>query len=220
MRVHPCSTQTSLSLHENAYLVVVGCAENPDGVVACGATDGRFYYCENRSGHLECSSIDTYQPEGQHFDATCTDRNSRVFTVTAETLESYREFCRMCRLIISRSLWDCLGLAEVARSLGRRFAEQITGGSSETLLSREHLRNVHTSTASGCRPLQMPKYLWELVHDAVQALPVCDRKYERTCFGATRDTTAAYVEVIKTLAETLGSVGVRYTVSGHSSLVR
>lgn len=222
IRVHPCSTQTYLSLHENGYLVVMGYAENPDGVVACGATDSRFYYCENRSGHLECSSIDTYPPGGGDLDATCTNSQSRVFTVTAETLESYPEFFRMCRLCTVRRLGvrELLGLTELARSLGRSFAEEITGGSSETLLSREHLRNVHTSVANGCRPLQMPKYIWELVDDAVKALPVGDRKYERACFRPTRDTTAAYVEVIKTLAETPGSVGVRATVSGHSSLVR
>lgn len=222
MWVHRFSMQTRLSLNTIAFLVVVGYINSPDGVVVCGSTDACFYYCENRFGRLKCSSVDTCSRGEPALDTMCTNFLSRVFTVTPEVLDSYHEFFRLCRLADFRAVGvrELLGLAELARSLGLRFARESTGDSSGPLLSREHLRNVHKRLGIERDPLQMPNFMFELVCRAGATLPLCDRAYERTRFGATQETTAAYEEKIKSLAETTGNVGVRATESAESCLIK
>ena len=223
MRLHTCSTQTRASLDENAFLVVVGYVTSPDGVVVGGYTDGRFYYCENRFGHLHCSSSVDTSPRGERaLDRTCTNFHSRVFTVTPGVLDSYPEFFRLCRLAENKAVGvrEVLGLAEVAQSLGLGFAEEISGGSREKLLSLKHLQSVHHRIGSGHDALQMPKFLVELVCRAGATLSLCDRSYERTRFGATRETTAAYVGEIQNLAGYTGNVGLRSTESARSCLIK
>lgn len=223
MRLHTWSTQTRESLDENPFLVVVGYVTSPDGVVVCGSTDGRFYYCENSFGCLHCSSsVDTCPGGERALDRTCTNFYSRVFTVTPGVLHSYPELFRLCRLAGFRAVGvrELLGLSEVAQSLGLHFAEEITGGSREDLLSLKHLRSVHHRLSSDREALQMPKFMFELVCRAGATLSLRDRAYERTRFGSTREATAAYVGNIQTLAGSTGNVGVRATESTRSCLIK
>lgn len=58
MRVEIFSMQTELSLYGNTSFVVVGYIMNPIGVMVCGSTDGRFYYCENHDEKVQHSFHD------------------------------------------------------------------------------------------------------------------------------------------------------------------
>lgn len=222
--VHTFSSDRVLSLKRNDNLVVVGHNFGPvvEGVLVYGLTDGCFYYCENRCGELQCSSVDTC-PEGQVcLDVPSTNYSSMEFTVAPGVLDSYSEFFRMCHLLHCRNprIVELLGLAEVARSLGLRFAAELTGGTAEELLSRTYLRSVVNRLGSGRGPLRMPDDIWDLIREAAKALPFCDRAYERVCFGATQKSTAAYVEVVTRKAETTGNVSARTTGSTHSCLIK
>lgn len=223
MRLHTYSAHTTLSLDGNSRVVVVGYADySPYGVVVRGSTDGRFYYCENRTGSMQCTSADTCPAGEQGIYATSTSKGSQVFTVAPGVLHSYPVFSRMCQLLINNNpgVVELLGLAEVARSLALHFAEKVAGGSGEKLLSQKHLRKVHHSVDRGSDLLQMPVNITDMAREAGNALPLFDRKYERTRFGETQKTTADLVEEIRSLAESTGNVGVRATVSQESCLIK
>lgn len=222
VRVHTYSSETVLVLKENARLVVVGFVFTSRMLIVHGSMDDRFYYCENRFGKLNCSPVDAC-PEGeQGIDVTSTSNGSRVFTVAPVTLDSYHHFCRICGLVRSTGtgVVKILGVAEVARSLGLRFIGEMTKGEIGGLLSKRHLQNVHNRLGSCRDSLQMPKDTNTLVSEAAAALPLYDREYERTRFSATHETTAAYVEAIRSLAGSTGNVGVSVTESDESMLVK
>ena len=127
-------SQPASCLEASGTLVVVGYVFSSGrftrGLIAYSPGDNRFWYCENRSGELECSAVDVCPNKDAALDVKATNNGSRVFCVNPATLSSYAEFDRIFALVENRDadVLQLLGLAKVAEDLGATFAKQITGG--------------------------------------------------------------------------------------------
>lgn len=221
MRVHLCGT-TVLSLARNAHVVVVGFSPSGKGLVVYGEADGHYYYCENRFGCLELSSVDV---SPNSINVTATNTGSKVFMVAPKVLEDYSHFVRLIDVLgyTGEGVVGVLGVMKVAKDMAETFAEEITG-EGVTLLSSQHLRRVHTRLDGGIPRPQMPTdvQLRSLVQEASERLPLCDRNFdELSLFGTMQETTSGYVEVVERFASRSGNVGVQeYDRTDESLLIK
>lgn len=213
LRIPP--PDASLSLTENAHVVVVGFTFDhlkPVGLLAVGEADGLGYCCENHSGQLKLSAVDTN-----------ISVSPRAFIVAPRVLENYRDFRRLLSLLeLGKGFVPLmLGLTKVAKELGEEFVRQIAGGR-KPLLSFEHVKSIHCELVRDTPTLKMPTdaELETRIEEATDHLSLCERDVELVLYDAMKEIISDYVKAVETEAALPGHVGVRpYRRKWESDLI-
>lgn len=214
---------TSISLAGNAFVKVIGYARvterYPNGLVVRGEADGLCYYCQHRSGELECSSVLPVR-NGKDLSVMAPGQ----FIIAPRVLENHADFRRLFYLFGHGDMFivKLLALVKVTKDLVGRLVTQVAGADIP-LLSLRYLRDLHSNPRRVTPTLGMPTdaELRTMVEDAMESLPLHDSDVELVLFGSSMlEIISAYVKEVESEAARDGCVGVKQYRKHESDLIR